>query len=541
MDYTSILQALVLFFGGLGLYQEREFVGSSYARAADTGVYRQEFPIDISAPLPAVSLIAKAIFQSVNPEQWMFGASTSEHQSSKKCTPAVCNWSAYAEKNNLSQPTDARYTMDWYTNAPAYLHDAKAQIPGFNTVRFSTEFALLQPDGPTSWDESVADHYAQLFITMLKKGITPIVCFHHYTDPVWFEDKGGFERIENVDFFSDTCIKLYTHIMKAVSADAQALAALRAMAPRAPQWATFNAPDGYAFRGYYAKGGPPGVKDIALTAEVLKNCLEAHVRAYYGIKSAFKKLQLDDALLPKVGFLKNIHQVDPARETTKQRRLSAINNFVLGFADQIQNKAVYNFFIKGEFWAQIPVPGFKVDLRYKNHRAIGATDFVGLNYYSNRYQFFTTAVPIKDESLRTSGATYYHYPYGMYRAIIELHERLLKPLSAAAGRNIYMFCAENGIATDDNAKRARFYHEYLYAIMRAVQDGYAVFGYIPWTLFDNYEWPALDDNTIRHYGIFSVIDDGKHLELKAGSLPLFEFGMALENALEKKENLRYDF
>ena len=531
----SMIEAVLLFLTGLGVYQERDFLRSSFDRATDSSLYRQEFPIDIGASLPSMDQIAQTIFTSVSPERFMFGASTSEHQGSKECTPDLCNWSAYAEKHKLAQPTDERYKMDWYNNAPAYLNDAKAQLPGFNTVRFSTELALLQPDGPSSWDDYVADHYAQLFITMIKKGITPLVCFHHYTDPLWFEERGGFEKIENVDFFSDSCIKLYSHIMKAVKKDKSAVSALQAFGQRVPLWATFNAPDGYAFRGYYAKGGPPGVKDIALTAEVLKNTLEAHVRVYYGIKRAFKKLKMNTALAPQVGFLKNIHQIDPARETTKQRRLSAINNFVLGFADQIQNRAVYNFFIKGEFWAQIPVPGFKVDVRYKNHRAVGATDFVGLNYYSNRHQFFTTAVPIKDEMLRTSGATYYHYPYGMYRAIVELHERFLKPLSDASDKKVYMFCAENGIATEDDAKRARFYQEYLYAISRAVQDGYKVFGYIPWTFFDNYEWPALDDNTIRNYGVFAVIDDGKHLTLKPGSWPLKEFGQTLERAIQKEE------
>ncbi len=529
----TMIEAVLLFLTSLGVYQERDFLRSSFDRATDSSIYRQEFPIEIGTDLPSMQQIADTLFSSVSPDRFMFGASTSEHQGSKECTPELCNWSAYAQENNLAQPTDDRYTMDWYNNAPAYLSDAKAQLPGFNTVRFSTEFALLQPDGPDSWDQDVADHYADLFITMLKKGITPLLCFHHYTDPLWFQEMGGFEKEENVHYFSDTCIKLYSHIMKAVKADKAAIAALRALKKRPPLWITFNAPDGYAFRGYYAKGGPPGVKDISLTAHVLKNSLEGHVRVYYGIKRAFKRLKMSKEFTPQVGFLKNIHQVDPARETTTQRRLSALNNFVLGFADQIQNRAVYNFFIKGEFWAQIPIPGFSVDVRYKNPRAVGATDFVGLNYYSNRHQFFTTTIPITDETLRTSGATYYHYPYGMYRAIIELHERFLHPMNAATGKDIYTFCAENGIATDDDAKRARFYHEYLYAISRAVKDGYKVYGYIPWTFFDNYEWPAMGDATIRNYGVFAVSDDGKKLTLKNGSRPLKIFGQALEDASEK--------
>ncbi len=525
----NIILAILICLGSAGTYYERQFVTYSYNRVTDNGVYRQKFPIEIPKEMPSMTEIANGIFEHVDPAEFRFGASTSEHQCSKKCTPELCSWSRYAQKQNLPQPTDSRYKMDWYNNGEGYLDDAKKQLSGFNTVRFSTELALLQPNGPDSWDKSVADHYAQRFIAMIKKGITPAVCFHHYTDPVWFEDLGGFEKIENVDYFMQACVKLYTHIMTMVSNDEQAVQALQNIAP--PLWITFNAPDGYAFRGYYAKGGPPAVKSISRTAEVLKNTLEAHVRVYHGIKSAFKKLNLSTIAAPKVGFLKNIHQVDPARETDTQKRLASVNNFVLSFADQIQNQAVYSFFIKGEFWTQVPVPGFKVNIKHTNKKAIGATDFVGLNYYSNRYQFFTKKLDITDESLTTDGDTYYHYPCGMYRAIVELHERFLKPLSKVAQRDVPMLVAENGIATNDNTKRARFYHEYMYAIMRAVQDGYKVYGYLPWTFFDNYEWPALKNNTERNYGVFSVSQDGTHLKLKAGSQPLAEFGTALHKAV----------
>jgi beta-glucosidase len=516
--------AAVLYAG----YKGRQFLRACATRAADYGVYRQESPIKID-DVPPMKKVAAGILQDVNADEFMFGASTSEHQCSKKCTPELCSWSRYAKENNLIQPTDPRYKMDWYTHGETYLDDAQAQLPGFNTVRFSTELALLQPDGPESWDDSVADHYAQRFIAMIKRGITPALCFHHYTDPVWFEDMGGFEKIENTTHFSNACIKLYRHIMQAVKRDPHAPKALEALSTkRAPKWITFNAPDGYAFRGYYAKGGPPGVKSMARTAEVLKNTLEAHVQVYHGIKDAFTELGLDSSLAPQVGFLKNIHQYDPANETWTHWLAKPINNWALGFADQIQHQAVYDFFTKGQYWAQ--VPPLKVNVKHVNKKAIGATDFVGLNYYSNRYQFFAKKLDIKDESLKTDGETYYHYPQGMYRAIVELHERFLKPLGKSAKREIPMFVAENGIATNDTAKRSRFYHEYLYAIMRAVKDGYKVGGYLPWTFFDNYEWPALENNTERNYGVFAVTDNGKHLQLKEGSAPLKEFGAALPQA-----------
>jgi beta-glucosidase/6-phospho-beta-glucosidase/beta-galactosidase len=341
--------------------------------------------------------------------------------------------------------------------------------------------------------------------------------------------------------------------MKAMSGDEDAMQALKKMAPRTPLWVTFNGPDAYAFRSYYADGGPPAKKSFALVAQVLKNTLEAHVRIYYGMKESHTKMD-SDIPEPQIGLLKNIHQYDPATFTNNQRRLKPLNNFVLGFADQIQHYAVYNFFIHGVFWAQIPldvvskvmrivdrvgalikrnisiadkVAEIAVDLKYVNKKAIGALDFIGLSYYSNRYQFFSKKLDITDERLRTDGDTYYHYPHGMYRAIVEMYERFIKPLEKATGKLIPLYVAENGIATKDEDKRQRFYHEYLYAMMRATEDGYPVYGYLPWTLMDNYEWPALD-TTERQYGIFAVTDDGKHLKLKPGSQPLTAFGNVLK-------------
>ncbi len=556
MDYMTILGLLV----GLGGAYERQFVGYNIKRGRDTGVYRQLYPLEIPAKVPPIGRIAKRMFKHVNPKEFLFGASTSEHQSSKECTPELCSWSRYVQEHNLIQPTDKRYKMDWWNEGETYLDDATEAIPGFNAIRFSIEMALLTPSGPGLWDQTVADHYTRRFMYTLKKGVVPVVCFHHYTDPNWFLDAGGFEKVENIDQFVNPCIRLYTQIIKSVSSDEQAMAMLKKMLPRTPLWITFNSPDGYAFRGYFAQGGPPSnKKGLAIVAEVLKNTLEAHVRIYYGMKDAFKKMGLEGIEEPKVGLIKNIHQYDPAKFTTNQRRLKPLNNFVLGFADQIQHHAVYNFFVKGVYWVQIPldvvskvmgivekigaalkrniriadkVAEIAVDLKYVNKKAIGALDFIGLSYYSNRYQFFSRKIDITDERLRSDSDTYYHYPNGMYRAIVEMYERFIKPFERATGKPLPLIVAENGIATTDDAKRMRFYNEYLYAIMRATEDGYPVYGYLPWTLFDNYEWPAVHGsmfgNTRRQYGIFSITDDSKHLKLKPGSQPLRTFGRVLK-------------
>ena len=67
-----------------------------------------------------------------------------------------------------------------------------------------------------------------------------------------------------------------------------------------------------------------------------------------------------------------------------------------------------------------------------------------------------------------------------------------------------MYVTENGIATRCDEKRSQFYRHYLYALSRALADGYDVRGYLTWTLADNYEWPNLEDDTPRVYGLCSV-------------------------------------
>ena len=487
--------------------------------------YSQINPISIPQNLPSMQEIAQTIIEPIGAQQFLCGASTSEHQCSTQCTPKICSASKWALENNFSLPTDAQYQMDWWNNYKTYIDDAVNQL-GVKAIRLSVEMALIQPDGPDSWDRLALKHYGDLFTYCLRKGVTPLVCFHHYTDPNWFVDRGGFEKIKNVDYFVQQCVKVYETIMDAVSKDTYALIGLKQMYPREPLWITFNAAEGYAFRGYYAESGPPSIPDrsgLLSVAKVVKNCCEATVRVSAAIKDSFQKMTIPCVVHePKIGFLKNIHQVDVARETISQKIVSGVTRFMIGFADQIRNDAIYNFFTKGIFEVKLPMGSIK----HKNRDAVGCLDFIGLNYYSNRYMSLTSAVRITDSEL-TTDSDYYHYPQGVYRAIVELYEKCIWLYEKATEKKLPMYVSENGIATDDDQKRSRFYSEYLYAIARAVEDGYSVYGYLPWALFDNYEWPAKHIIKKRNYGIFAVNEDGTHLTLKQGSRSLKEFSQAV--------------
>lgn len=482
--------------------------------------YTQEYPIIIPETLPDPVDLAQTIHEHMG-DSFMCGASTSAHQCGSLCTPAVCSWSRYAQDNNLALPSDDRYAMNWDKYYTTYIDDAVEKLH-LTALRFSIEWPLVQPT-EHEWNYEILHHYAEMFIYMIQKGVTPMVCFHHYTDPNWFLDKGGFEHEDNIHYFVKFCSTVYEHIMHKVMMHNESREMIVSMKQQ-PLWATYNAPEGYAFRGYYQHGGPPsqpGHMGLAVVAQVLKNELEAHVQVYHAIKKIHNEQWYDMVAAPQIGFLKNIHQIDPAKDTWYHYAASPLTRLISTFADMIQNGSIYQFFTKGIYHVHVPCCA---NIQHINKDAIGTLDFIGLNYYANRHMHITNAIQPTDESLCSDNIWYYRYPQGMYRAIIELSEHLARPL------NIPLFVAENGIATKDDAKRARFYHEYLYAIACAVKDGYKVYGYLPWTLADNYEWPSKNQRQEKEYGLCRVHEDyPDRLEVKEGtarSYGLFTQAMA---------------
>ena len=61
---------------------------------------------------------------------------------------------------------------------------------GFNTYRFSVEWARVEPEqGEVSL--AALEHYRQVLVTCHEHGMTPIVTFHHFTSPRWGALAGG--------------------------------------------------------------------------------------------------------------------------------------------------------------------------------------------------------------------------------------------------------------------------------------------------------------------------------------------------------------
>ena len=82
------------------------------------------------------------------------------------------------------------------------------------------------------------------------------------------------------------------------------------------------------------------------------------------------------------------------------------------------------------------------------------------------------------------------YGEGIYRAI-----------QSVSVLDVPIMITENGIADADDSRRELYIKRYLYAVSRAIDDGFDIKGYFYWSLMDNFEWAFGYD---MKFGLFSV-------------------------------------
>ena len=163
---------------------------------------------------------------------------------------------------------------------------------------------------------------------------------------------------------------------------------------------------------------------------------------------------------------------------------NAVNHFF--------NDSTIHFLRTGIF--RIRIPGLSW-IYHKNPKAVGSTDFFGLNYYSHNHlkmqyslkEPFTMQYP--DEDTMTD-MQYTIYGEGMYRAI-----------QSVSVLDVPILITENGIADAEDNRRELYIRRYLYAVSRAIEDGFNITGYFYWSLMDNFEWAFGYD---MKFGLFSV-------------------------------------
>ena len=396
------------------------------------------------------------------PKDFLWGVATSAYQVEGDCNNTWTEWEKVKglEASGKACEHKQRYKED--------VQLIKAL--GVNAYRFSINGAR-EPE-PGTFNEKALAYYENLCDELIKNGIKPCITLHHYTDPLWFAALGGFEKEENIGYFVEYCLEVFNRLHNKVHL-----------------WFTFNSPDGYAAKGYLRGETPPGKKDMHLMVNVYANLLKAHVRVYRACK------KINNRSL--IGILKNIYQLDPWYQLNPLDLLACL------IGRSLMDTCFFNFFTTGNFYFYLPGKAY---CNYCDRSACKTLDFIGINYYAHTYlkNFKTIVDPSKE---KTDNSNYVEYPEGIYRAIKQVWQTVAQPL------NIPIYITENGIATTDDAQRARFTLQYLTNVARAISEGCNVQGYIHWSFMDNYEWGTY----AKKYGLYAVDFATQQRTLKPGS------------------------
>ena len=381
------------------------------------------------------------------PAGFRWGVATAAHQYEGGNTNN--SWYAWEQAGHIKSGERSGLACDWWRNAE--LDFDLAQQLGLSALRLSIEWSRIEPR-PGEWDDAAIARYRQMLAGLRERGIEPMVTLHHFSNPLWLEQRGAFLWSEAPERFARFARFAAEHL-----------------ADLCDMWCTVNEPNVYAIVGYVIGDFPPGRGGFAAATRVQGNLARAHAAAYHAIHAVQPAA--------RVGWAQNINTFDPARPGFAPDRWvargldAAFNGF---FPQAVQ---------KGRVAFPFGLGGGDVSM------ARGTADWVGLNlYYRDLVRFdprlpgqlfgrreVAKGAPLGDQPV--TGTWGEVYPQGIVRA----SERL-----AALGKPIYV--TENGVSDDADRLRPWQIARAVKALHEALARGVDLGGYYLWSLVDNFEW-----------------------------------------------------
>ena len=314
-----------------------------------------------------------------------------------------------------------------------------------NAHRLSLEWSRIEPR-PGEFSPDAIAHYADVLRALRALGMRPVVTLHHFTNPTWIADAGGWDTPATAERF-------------AIFADRMMVE----LGDLAADWVTINEPTVVAYQGFVRGEWPPGRRSMGAAARVLVTLLRGHWLAYERMKQ-----RRPDA---RIGLAHHLRIFDPARRFAPQDKLVALT------FERIFNETILRSLREG----RLAFPLTRVG------KAFGprpSQDFIGLNYYTRelvrfnpRYRGELFGERVIKAGLLRSDLDWEVYPDGLYRILTSLRRERLPIL-----------VLENGIADREDALRPEFIRGHARAMLRALEAGVPLRGYFHWTCFDNFEW-----------------------------------------------------
>ena len=380
------------------------------------------------------------------PKDFLWGAATSAYQVEGDNVNA--DWWPWEKKTGAYQSGKACRHYEFYKkdfDLAKKLHH--------NAHRFSIEWSRIEPK-EGKFSKAALKHYIDVILALRKRHMEPLVTLHHFTNPIWFSEQGGWEKQQSIEKFLRYCDFL-----------------TRSLAKYVHYWITINEPTIYISHAYIFGVWPPQEKSYLKATAVAENLALAHVKAYSLIHKIYKESNI---LEPSVGIAQNVMAFVPYKQALKNRFTAFLRDRVynLGFLERIMRQHIIRQ---------------------------NTLDFIGINYYSRqlvelkKFGIGNLAMDVCDNNrhpCEKNSLGWEIYPQGLYDVLLELKRY-----------DLPIMITENGVCTSDDRLRWKYIYDHLKNIYRAMRKGVQVTGYLYWSLMDNFEW---DKGFTPRFGLIDI-------------------------------------
>jgi len=391
------------------------------------------------------------------PTNFFIGASTAAHQ-----VEGNNIYSDYWLMENLKKSMFAEPSGDAVNHYKLYREDIAMMVDfGLNAYRFSIEWARIEPEEGEFNDEAI-NHYRDVLLTCKKNNITPLVTLHHFTSPKWLIRLGGWESEQTPDYFARYC----AHVMKELG-------------ELIPYVCTINEANIAIGITRMMKQNSASAAQVGVNPEML-----AHMQAYQaelGEAFGMNPKEIHTFLAPRteqgmsvifqahVAARTAIKQISPDTRIGITMSLHDLQSIPGG--EKLAAQELHEEFLQF-------LPYLQED------------DFFGLQNYTREVYGPEGVVPAASEVEKTQMG-YEYYPQGLESVIRSVYKHLNKPI----------IVTENGVATEDDHRRVEFIDQALKGVHACISDGIPVYGYMHWSLLDNFEWQL---GYSKHFGLVAV-------------------------------------